>query len=90
MVERERVRKLHANLEATAERPVERSAGRWLGEAEAVAADAAQGDPPPAVVHKRVEQVQKLLANVGETGDDRADERVAAARRLAAAVLEEQ
>ncbi|PSP96696.1 hypothetical protein BRC94_11740 [Halobacteriales archaeon QS_5_70_17] len=32
--------RLHDHLRATAERPVERSASRWLGEAEAVAGDA--------------------------------------------------
>lgn len=89
MVDRERVRELHRHLEATARRPVERSAGRWLGEAEAVAADAARDDPPAAVVRKRVEQARDLLANVEGTGDDEADEHVAAARRLAAAVLED-
>jgi hypothetical protein len=90
MVDRERVDELHDHLEATAERPVERSAGRWLGEAEAVAADAARGDPPEAVVAERIEQVEELLANVDGTGDPVADEHVAAARELAAAIDAEQ
>jgi hypothetical protein len=78
---------LHAHLAATAERPVETAAGRWLGEAEAVAADALRGDPPEAVVRERVRQVSDLLANVDGTGDPEADDHVASARDRAEAVL---
>jgi len=39
----DRLRALHDHLAATAERPVETDASRWLGEAEAVAADVAAG-----------------------------------------------
>ncbi|WP_254536937.1 hypothetical protein [Halomarina litorea] len=80
--------RLHEHLAATAERPVERSASRWLGEAEAVAADAAREDASPAVVEKRVGQVRDLLSHVDGTGDPEADNHVAAARDLAARVLD--
>ncbi|WP_276299914.1 hypothetical protein [Halorussus lipolyticus] len=73
---------LHAELEATAERPVEARASQWLGEAEAVAGDAVGQDVPDAVVEKRVGQVRMLLSNVEETGDETADEHVASAREL--------
>lgn len=73
---------LHAHLEATAELPVEESASRWLGEAEAVAEDAVGSDVPPEVVEKRVEQVRMLLSNVEGTGSESADEHVAQARQL--------
>jgi hypothetical protein len=73
---------LQAELEATAELPVEARASQWLGEAEAVAQDAVGEDVPESVVEKRVGQVRMLLSNVGETGNEAADERVAAAREL--------
>ncbi|PSP85107.1 hypothetical protein BRC83_04040 [Halobacteriales archaeon QS_1_68_17] len=73
---------LHARLERTAELPVDRDASRWLGEAEAVAADVAAGDAPPAAVEKRVGQVRHLLANVDGTGSDEADAHVDAAVAL--------
>lgn len=82
------LRALHDHLAATAERPVERTASRWLGEAEAVAADVADGDAPEAAVERRVRQVRELLSNVEGTGDPVADEHVAAARRLAERVLD--
>jgi hypothetical protein len=78
----DQVERLHDHLAATAERPVERTANRWLGEAEAVAADAAAADDP-AVVRERVAQVADLLDNVESTGDETADDHLAAARRLA-------
>ncbi|WP_135829453.1 hypothetical protein [Halorussus halobius] len=81
---RELVADLHAHLEATAHLPVEESASRWLGEAEAVCEDAAGPDVPESVVGKRVEQVRMLLSNVETTGDDAADEHVDAARELVA------
>lgn len=71
---------LHAHLAATAELPVPTAESRWLGEAEAVAADAARGDADAAVVEKRVRQVADLLEHVDRTGVPEADDRVAAAR----------
>ncbi|PSQ50871.1 hypothetical protein BRD15_00700 [Halobacteriales archaeon SW_6_65_15] len=73
---------LHAHLEATAELPVETRASQWLGEAEAVVADAVGPDVPEAVVEKRVGQVRMLLSNVAGTGNETADDHVAAAREL--------
>jgi len=81
------VARLHAELAATAELPVERAASRWIGEAEAVAEDAATDGLDPAVRRKRVAHVVDLLAAVEGTGDDRADEHVDQARELAAAVV---
>ncbi|SFR99498.1 hypothetical protein SAMN05216559_2218 [Halomicrobium zhouii] len=71
---------LHDHLAATGELPVERSASRWLGEAEALAADLRESDLPADVVADRLATIEKLLGEVEETGDERADEHVAAAR----------
>ncbi|PSP96503.1 hypothetical protein BRC89_13840 [Halobacteriales archaeon QS_4_70_19] len=71
------------HLAATAERPVERDASRWLGEAEAVATDARHIDDP-AVARERLTEVADLLAHVDGTGDEAADEHVRAATRLVA------
>jgi hypothetical protein len=85
----ERVERLHAELEATEERPVDRTASRWIGEAQAVAGDAAglasDADDPgvEATVRERVGHVADLLSNVDGTGDAGANERVATARSLA-------
>lgn len=76
------LRRLHDRLAATAERPVETGASRWLGEAEAVASDVAAGDPPQSAVVTRVRQVRELLSHVDATGDDEADEHLAAARDI--------
>jgi hypothetical protein len=80
---------LHERLEATEERPVERTASAYLAEAAAVAADVAE-DPTVsmAVVRTRVGHVADLLSNVEATGDEAADEHVAAARDLAAEILD--
>jgi hypothetical protein len=78
-----RLRELHDHLAATAELPVETDAGRWLGEAEAVAADVADGDAPPSAIETRVSQVRELLSHVSGTGNEAADEHVTAARELA-------
>jgi hypothetical protein len=85
---RERVTDLHAHMEATAELPVDPQASTWLGEAEAVAADAVGEDVPEAVVEKRVAQVADLLSNVEGAGHDEADGHVAAARAAAEDVLD--
>lgn len=77
----ELVRQLHEHLAATAEIPVERSASRLLGEAEAVAEDLREC--PPQLRTERAAVVLRLLEEVGETGSPEADERVDTARRLA-------
>lgn len=73
---------LYEHLSATGERPVERTASRWLGEAEAIAGDVADGDLPPEVRRERLEKVDYLLDNVEATGDETADEHVAAAEAI--------
>ena len=73
---------LHEHLEATAERPVDRSASRWLGEAEAVAADLADSDLDESVVEERLGAIAHLLAEVETTGDSAADAHVEAAREI--------
>lgn len=88
----ERVERLHAELEATEERPVDRTASRWIGEAQAVAGDAADlasdGGGAEETVRERVGHVAELLGNVDGTGDDAADEHVTRARSLAEAIAE--
>lgn len=81
------LRTLHEHLAATAERPVETSASRWIGEAEAIADDLVGRDADPAVVAERVGHVVDLLANVDTTEDGTADEHVAAARSVARELL---
>jgi len=81
-MDEESLRDLYDHLSATAERPVERSASRWLGEAEAIAGDVAHGDMAPEVQRERLEKVEHLLANVDATGDEAADEHVAAAEAI--------
>ncbi|CAI49897.1 uncharacterized protein NP_3612A [Natronomonas pharaonis DSM 2160] len=83
-----RVEQLHEELAATQELPVERTASRWIGEAEAVAGDLVGVDSDSDLVYRRVSHVVDLLANVDETGDDTADQHLAEAKRLAAEVVE--
>jgi hypothetical protein len=85
----ERVAQLHEHLAATAERPVERTASRWIGEAEAVAGDLVDADLDPAVLARRLGHVAALLENVEETGDQAAAEHVESARALADDLLAE-
>jgi len=79
---------LHDHLAATAELPVERSASRWLGEAEAVAADLRESDLAEDVVIDRLATIQELLEEVEGTGDERADERVERAREIVSTLLD--
>lgn len=71
---------LEAHLAATEELPIDPAANRWIGEAEAVAADLA-GDPdvPEAVVARRVGHVRDLLERMGDPESEAAREHVAAA-----------
>ena len=72
---------LTEHLSATATRPVEEDASRWLGEAEAVATDLASGPlPPDEVVRTRLGHVDHLLEHVDGTEDADADRHVQAAR----------
>jgi len=78
---------LHDHLEATEELPLDESANRLLGEAQALAADVADGSASEAVAKERVEDIADLLAEVDGTGHDEGDEHVAAARRAADRIL---
>ncbi|WP_336133432.1 hypothetical protein [Natronomonas amylolytica] len=79
--------RLYEHLAATAELPVERSASRLLGEAEAVADDLREADPD--VQAERAAVVEQLLAKVDTTGHSEADEHVEQARALASALADE-
>jgi hypothetical protein len=80
---------LHDHLAATEQRPLETSANRWLGEAQAIAADLATADLDDETVRSRTETVLELLSEVDGTGDEDADEHVAAARRIAERIVEQ-
>jgi len=79
----DRLDALHEHLAATAERPVARAASAHLGEAEAVARDLAERPADPDTVRERTGHVVRLLREAGDTEDERADEHVAAALKLA-------
>jgi len=74
---------LHEALAATAERPVERTASRWIGEAEAIAADLVDAPDAPELDRDRAAHIVALLERVDGTGDRAADERVETAEALA-------
>lgn len=82
-----RVRDLHSHLEATAELPIDRRTNRWLGEAAAVARDAATNDLDDVTIKKRVRQVQHLLAEADDPDHDEATEHLSAARDCCAEIL---
>jgi hypothetical protein len=82
------VERLHAELEATEELPVERAASRWIGEAQGVVSGVRGGDLDETVVRERVGHVVDLLSNVETTGHDAADEHVETARELAAEIVD--
>lgn len=84
----DRVADLHSHLAATGELALDEEVNRWLGEAEAVAADAVGPDVPVAVVEKRVRQVRQLLDHVDDTGNQAANEHLDAARDLISTILE--
>jgi hypothetical protein len=80
---------LHDHLAATEELPLEESANRLLGEAEAIAGDTAQGTLTEDVARERVENVAELLAEIDGTGHEEGDQHVAAARRAADRILDQ-
>jgi len=86
-MDEDRLQELHEVLTATGERPVERTASRWLGEAEAIAADVAHGEMTDDVRRERLEKVDHLLENVDGTGDPEADEHVGRAQDIVAELL---
>lgn len=79
---------IHDHLAECLELPVERTASRWIGEAEAVARDLVESDLEDAVVAEGLGHVRDLLAEVEETGDERADEHVERAKALTATALD--
>ena len=81
------VEQLYDSLDATAEIPIDDRTNRWLGEAEAVAHDAATSDLEPAVIRKRVRQVAHLLEEAESPDNDRAAQRVYEAHRLCEEIL---
>ena len=84
------VLELHEVLAATAERPVERTASRWIGEAEAIAADLVDAPDNPELVRDRAEHIVSLLENVNETEDQAAAEHVETAKALATRLTAEE
>lgn len=83
------IKKLHEQLAATLELPVERNASRWLGEAEAVVDDLIGTETDRDVIYRRVSQVLDLLEHVDDTGDKRADEHLSTAKQLAGKIVEQ-
>lgn len=79
---------LHAHLAATEELPIDPTANRWLGEAQAAAADVADGSAPDAVVTKRARQVVRLLESAGDLDNDDAVQHVGAALTIARELVE--
>lgn len=82
------VSSLHDHLAATEDQPLEDDVSRLLGEAQAIAADIDESDLDYETTQERVRKVLDLLADIDTTGDDEADEHVAAARRAAERVLQ--
>ncbi|MFC4437749.1 MULTISPECIES: hypothetical protein [Natrialbaceae] len=78
---------LRDHLEATAELPIDPKTNRWLGEAEAVARDAARNDIDPETARERVDQVRRLLSEADEPDHEEAAAHLGAARDLCRDVL---
>lgn len=74
---------LHDHLAATAELPIERTANRWIGEAQAVAADLVDAPNDPELIRKRAAHIAALLDEVEDTDNPTANEHVATAAQLA-------
>lgn len=81
---------LHAHLEVTGRRPVETAASRWLGEAEAIAADLAATTPvESSVAVDRLGTIVELLGEVDGIEDPVADAHLSFASRVADRLLQE-
>lgn len=83
----DRLLDLHERLQIVLELPVERNASNWIGEADALVGDLVDREASPTVRRSRLAKVQELLEEVEDTGNQQADEHVAAARRLIAELL---
>lgn len=79
---------LTRHLQATGTLPIEESANRWLGEAEAVATDLTGDQPPPGVLKERVIVLRRLLAEIESTGHPEADAHIDEARDLIETILD--
>jgi hypothetical protein len=79
---------MHDHLRATEELPIDPTANRWLGEAQAAASDVATGEYPDAVLLKRAEQVQRLLESAGDLQHSEAREHVETAHTMATELVE--
>lgn len=73
---------LHRELAATEDLPIERTANRWIGEAQAVAREVRDVSSEE-VRREGARDVVRLLSEVDGTENERADERVERARELA-------
>ena len=73
---------LYRELAATESLPIERTANRWIGEAQAVAREIRDADSEE-VRREGARDVVRLLSEVDGTENERADERVERARELA-------
>ncbi|MFD1587846.1 hypothetical protein ACFR9U_12715 [Halorientalis brevis] len=74
---------LYRHLAATEQLPLDPVANRWLGEAQAVAADIATSDVTPAVAIDRAATVVQLLESTGDIDNPEASEHVATSLTLA-------
>ena len=83
-------RRIHAHLESTAELPIDPKANRWLGEAEAVARDAATGGLEDETIRKRLRQVRHLLEEADEVAHPEATDHIESAYALCVATLENE
>jgi hypothetical protein len=79
---------IHEHLEATEQLPLDAGTNRWLGEAQAVAADIATSDVPATVAIDRAETVVDLLERAGDIDDPVAREHVATSLTLARELVE--
>lgn len=80
--ERELTAELYRELAATEDLPIDPTANRWLGEAQAVA-DAIRGAPDDAR-REGATDIVRLLEAVDTTENEQADEHVERAREIAA------
>ncbi|MFB6299873.1 MAG: hypothetical protein ABEH65_06380 [Halobacteriales archaeon] len=65
---------LHASLTATEELPVETTASRWLGEAQAIVTDLVDDMPESSVLATRLEHVDRLLNEIESTEHPEAED----------------
>jgi hypothetical protein len=84
----EAVEGIYTHLAATEQMPLEESANRWIGEAQAVAEDLVAHDATDAVIHDRTSKIVDLLESIDDTGDADAEARVEAALVLARELVE--